>query len=201
MNVPTPAGLEYLDLSASKIEGFEGRVEWLYLDTYRHVTTGVGKMLASVLAAQALPFRSPSGEPATMEEIAADFARVSAMEPGHLPTYYLSSTSVRLLNQDVDAILFSVVAECDRWLRKQFANYASWPLAVKLATLDMRYNLGPKRFLHYTKLNAALAAEDWMTAAKQSRRNVSDAAFAERNYWTLSQFLDAEKQAQGHAAA
>lgn len=187
-------GLEYLDASVSKTEGFEGRIQWLYLDGYRNVTVGVGRLLSNLLAAQALPFKSSDGTLATEDQVAQDFARVSAMDPGHLATYYLASSSIRLLNEDIDGMLSGVVANNDRWLREQFKAYASWPTCAKLATLDMIYNLGPTRFLRYTELNKALEAQDWNTAAKQSGRNIHDPAFVERNRWTICQFLDAGKQ-------
>lgn len=201
MHVATPEGLEYLDESAGKIEHWESRVHWLYLDRPGLVTVGVGRMLPTVEAAQALPFKTSEGQPATAEHVAHDFNRVHAMEPNHLATFYLCAESIRLASSDIEALLFTDVTDCDRWIRKQFTHYDAWPKCAKLATIDMRYNLGPKRFLRYTEMIRGLNSEDWELAAKECDRNIRDAAFAARNYWTRCQFLDAAKEVNAHAAA
>jgi GH24 family phage-related lysozyme (muramidase) len=57
----------------------EGYVEHMYLDTKGLVTVGIGNMLPSVAAAQALPFVNRStGNRATADEIAADYASVES---------------------------------------------------------------------------------------------------------------------------
>ena len=102
----------YLDECMAKIEEFEGRVPWLYLDSPGLVTVGVGNMLPNVMAAERLPFHL-AGTPATTDQIKADYKRVAAMSPNHLPTFYLCSSSLRLNDYTIEALLFRVVAETD----------------------------------------------------------------------------------------
>jgi GH24 family phage-related lysozyme (muramidase) len=186
--------MEYLDESAAKVEDFENRIHWMYLDKPGNVTVGIGKELPSLSFAQALPFRYQDGMPATAEEIAIDFARVSGMEPGHTAIYYLSEHSCRLQDPDIEALLFSELADCDRWLAKHFPNYPNWRKPAKLGALDMRYNLGATRFLRYPDMIRGLLAGDWETVARECDRNIHDAAFAQRNSWTRCCFLDAGKE-------
>lgn len=200
MNVAASDSTQYLDEACNKIEGFEGRVPWFYLDEFGNVTVGVGRMLPNVAEAQALPFQL-NDMPARLDQVAEDYERVKAMVPNHLPTFYLSSQSVKLGEGDIDALLYSVVVDVDRRLRQSFLHYLSWPKSAKLATIDMLYNLGGRNFMLYKHLIRALMAEDWTTAAKESGRNIEDAAFAARNYWTRVCYLDAEVEATTAAAA
>jgi GH24 family phage-related lysozyme (muramidase) len=182
----------YLDESMAKIEEFEGRVPWLYLDEPGLVTVGVGNMLPNVLAAERLPFQNAAGILSTTDEIKADFSRVAAMSPNHLPTFYLCSTSIRLTDYTIESLLFRVVTEVDGYLRNFFSRFEVWPTPAKLATLDMVYNLGPGRFGRgYPNLIRALFAQNWTDAATESARDNKDAAFILRNQWTRDSYLAA----------
>jgi hypothetical protein len=194
------AQVDYLQEICGKITQFEDKVPWLYLDSNKPglVTVGVGKMLPNPIAAAVLPFQV-QGRLATYAEVEADFARVHAMEPDHLPTYYLAATSIKLLDADIEVLLYSVVADVDRQLRAMFPHYGDWPKGAKLATIDMLFNLGPSHFKVYSHLISSLNEENWEQASKECGRNVHDAAFAARNYWTLCSFMDADRAARAAA--
>jgi hypothetical protein len=187
---------EYLDEAMAKVEEFEDRVHWLYLDEDGLVTIAIGQMLPNVHDAQALPFHSPAGRTATPEEIALDFARVSAMERDHLPTFYLVASSLKLLDADIEKMLMVSVMDCVHDLEKILPHFDNWPKGAKLATIDMRFNLGPSRFRAYTHMILALDSEDFAAAAAQCDRDRKDAAFATRNYWTRTSFMNAELDAK-----
>jgi GH24 family phage-related lysozyme (muramidase) len=176
----------YLEQSLAKLKEFEGCVPWMYRDTVGKVTVGVGLMLPDAKAAAALPFLV-GGRAATHEEIAAEYARVDAMAMGRASTFYKTPTSVVLTQQTIDAKLTSVLEGFEADLRGQFSHYDALPDGVKMALLDMIYNLGPGGlFKGFPHLVAAIQTGAWAQAAEHCMRHGPSAA---RNDWTRKQFL------------
>ena len=160
----------------------------MYRDTVGKVTVGVGLMLPDAKAAQALPFVI-GPRAATPEEIAAEYARVDALPIGRASAFYKTPTSLILTQQTIDAKLTSVLTGFETDLRTQFPHYDAFPDAIKLALLDMIYNLGPAGlFKGFPHLVAAVQTETWSQAAEHCRRRGPGAA---RNNWTREQFLSA----------
>jgi len=158
----------------------------MYLDTLGRVTVGIGLMLPNAEAACALPFLRNS-HPAHPQEIAEEFARVSALAPGKLPSFYKTVDSPELTDAAIDAKLVSVLTEFDETLRGQIAGYDKFPDGVKLALLDMIYNLGPGGLVNgYPRMLAAIAGGDWAEAAKECTREGIGAA---RNAWARQNLL------------
>jgi GH24 family phage-related lysozyme (muramidase) len=178
----------YLEQSLAKLKEFEGCVPWMYRDTVGKVTVGVGLMLPDAKAAQALPF-VVGARAATPEEIAAEYARVDAMAMGRASAFYKTPTSLVLTQQTIDAKLTSVLAGFEADLRGQFPRYDALPDAIKMALLDMIYNLGPAGlFKGFPHLVAAIQTGSWQHAAEHCMRRGPSAA---RNDWTREQFLSA----------
>ncbi len=178
--------MTYLEQSLEKLKEFEGSVPWMYRDTVGKVTVGVGLMLPDAIAAQALPFLL-NGRSATPDEIAAEYSRVDAMTMGKAAAFYKISTSLEVTQQTIDAKLLSGLQGFEADLRAEFPAYDSFPDAIKLALLDMIYNLGPAGLFHgFPHLVAAVKAGNWEQAAEHcSRRGPAPA----RNNWTKQQFL------------
>jgi GH24 family phage-related lysozyme (muramidase) len=178
----------YLEQSLAKLKEFEGCVPWMYRDTVGKVTVGVGLMLPDAKAAEALPFVIGT-RAATPEEIAAEYARVDAMAAGRASAFYKTPTSLTLTQQTIDAKLTSVLAGFEADLRAQFPHYDTLPEGVKMALLDMIYNLGPAGlFKGFPHLIAAIQTGAWAQAAQHCMRRGPSAA---RNDWTKEQFLSA----------
>jgi GH24 family phage-related lysozyme (muramidase) len=170
------------------LKEFEGCVPWMYRDTVGKVTVGVGLMLPDARAAEALPFVL-GARAATPEEIACEYARVDAMTLGHASAFYRISTSLELTQQTIDAKLKSVLEGFEADLRVQFPHYDALPDGVKMALLDMIYNLGASGlFKGFPHLVAAVEAGAWAQAAERCIRRGPSAA---RNAWTRQQFLSA----------
>lgn len=190
----------YLDQAIEQLKQFEAFVPWMYLDTVGKVTVGVGSMLPDARVAGTLPFQT--GErAATAEEIAKEFRRVSALAKGRAATFYRKAGGLRLAEKAIDDRLTEVLEGFEGYLRDHVGGYDELPDGVKLALLDMVYNLGPgKLFQEYPKLLAAVAEGDWAKAAGACLRRGPGAA---RNVWTKEQFLGAAKQiaVQAEAAA
>ena len=179
----------YLVQSLAKLKEFEGCVPWMYLDTIGRVTVGVGLMLPNVEAALALPFLAAGGQAATSEQIAAEFVRVSGLLKGRSATFYRHGGDLELAEATIEAKLLEVIGQFERSLRAKLPKYDHLPDGVKMALIDMIYNLGPsKLFAQYPKLLQAVTAGDWVQAAEACLRRGPGGA---RNAWTREQFLSA----------
>ncbi len=178
----------YLDEAIAALRRFEGSVPWMYLDTAGKVTVGVGLMLPSPEAAKILPFLHAE-RAATADEIAAEFARVHAMKPGLLARLYRRAKGITLSDAIINERLHQTLLGFEGYLRADIRGYDGLPDAVKVALLDMVYNLGPgKLFAEFPKLIDAVDAGQWKKAATSSLRRGPGAA---RNEWTRQQFLSA----------
>ena len=176
----------YIDESLRKLEEFEGSIPWMYRDTVGKVTVGVGLMLPDAAAACRLPFQV-SGVPATEAQIAAEFARVDALPMGRAALFYRAPGKPELTQTEIDSLLRTVLAGFEGELRKALPGYDALPDGVKLALLDMIYNLGPAGLLKgFPKMMAAIAIGDWAKAATCCERRGPGAA---RNAWTREQLL------------
>lgn len=184
--------MSYIDAYLPIGEGFEGRSRTMYLDPEGNVTAAVGLLIANAVAASKLPFVDVYGKPATAQKIMADFTLVSLMKPGYLADYYMFPGASALTDASIDDLLRAKVVQFDADLRSDFPGYDSFPDGVKIALLDMEYNLGDAKLRGtYPHFDAAVDARDWLTAAAQCGRDSSDQAFNSRNSWTKLQFMDA----------
>ena len=176
----------YLDESLKKLEEFEGSIPWMYRDTVGKVTVGVGLMLPNAAAACRLPFQM-NGVPATEAQIAAEFARVDALPMGRAALFYRAPGKPELTPTEIDSLLRTVLAGFESELRNALPGYDALPDGVKLALLDMIYNLGPAGLLKgFPKMMAAIDKGDWAKAATCCERRGPGAA---RNVWTREQLL------------
>lgn len=179
---------DYLQRSLSNLKEFEGCIPWMYRDTVGKITVGVGLLLPGSQAAEALPFLAGS-RPATRSEIAAEFARVAALPLGHASIFYKSSHSLELAQEAIDAKLIAVLESFEADLRARLPKYDAYPDSIKMALLDMIYNLGPEGlFRGFPHFVAAVEAESWAQAAEYCLRRGPSPA---RNAWTRQQFLHA----------
>ena len=169
-----------------KLKEFEGSIPWMYRDTVGKVTVGVGLMLPDAAAASALPFTF-LGSSASATAIAEDYARVAAMVEGQAASCYRSSNSPCLPQTVIDTNLTAILESFDTRLRTALHGYEDFPGPVKLALLDMAYNLGPAALLGgYPRMLAAVEEGHWALAASECMRHGPGAL---RNAWTRDQFL------------
>lgn len=188
----------YLQQAIERLKQFEGSVPWMYLDTVGKVTVGVGTMLPDARAAATLPFLI--GERAATEaEIAKEFQRVGAMAMGRGAAFYSRKGGLRLAEKAIDDRLGEALEGFEGYLRAHIGGYEGLPDGVKLALLDMVYNLGPGKLFHeYPRMIAAVGKGDWAQAAAACLRRGPGPA---RNAWTKEQFLDAAKRIAVQAEA
>lgn len=177
----------YLEQSLAKLEQFEGSIPWMYRDTVGKVTVGVGLMLPDAAAAARLPFVH-HGSPATESEIAAEYRRVDELPMGRPALFYRGPDKPELPQSEIDLLLRNVLTGFEAELKARLTAYDSFPDGVKLALLDMIYNLGPHTLLNgFPRLVKAVEAGDWTQAAANCERLGPGAA---RNAWTRQMFLE-----------
>ena len=178
----------YFDQSLAQLKSFEGCIPWMYRDSVGKVTVGVGLMLPNAAAACALPFQA--GEiPATAQQIETEFARVMSLAPNKLPSFYRVVQSLELPDASIDERLSMVLTGFETTLRAHLASYDKLPDRVKMALLDMSYNLGPEGLLKgYPKMLHAVEIGAWTEAAAECARGGINEA---RNDWTRQQMLSA----------
>ncbi len=178
--------VSYFDRSLLKLEEFEGAIPWMYRDTVGKVTVAVGRMLPDATAAQQLPFQQ-AGRTATAQEVAAEFLRVEALPMGRPAQFYRRPGIPELTPDQMTALLRSVLTDMESHLRGELPSYDALPDSVKMALLDMTYNLGVVGLLHgFPRLIGAVEAGNWALAASVCSRRGPSAA---RNEWTREMFL------------
>lgn len=171
---------------------FEGVVPHMYLDTVGKVTVGVGNMLPSVAAAQKLAFVDRrTRQPATPEQIAADFEAVRKQPKGMRAARYARHTKLTLPREVIDSLLARRIESFEDDLRRLYTGYDEFPYEVRLALLDMAYNLGAGALKRrWRNLNAAIQARDWAGAARECKRR---GVQTKRNDWTKELFETAAR--------
>lgn len=191
-----------------RLAGFEGSIPFMYLDTAGNVTVGVGNLLADAAAAQALAFvvrPDPSADPsipptaATPDDIAADFASVTAQPKAFAAPHYKQFTKLDLPADTITSLLASRVQAFTKQLLVVFPNFDSYPAEACAAIFDMAFNLGiGKMTSAFPSFMKAARNADWTTAAAQCHRlpPISD----DRNNWTKALFLQAASDAAGTGA-
>jgi type VI secretion system secreted protein VgrG len=185
------------------LKRWEGVVGHMYLDTHKPplVTVGAGNMVASVSAAQALPFvNARTGRRATKDEIAYAFQKVTAMSGARPASHYRLSPSIEIPEERIKELaLERLRTEFIPGIKKLFRRFDDFPLPAREAIIDIAYNAGVGRAeshshgrahkatglhgFHWLKL--AIEDGDWMAAARSSHRS---SARPERNRWTRDQF-------------
>lgn len=186
--------MSYVDDYLPICEGFEGRSASMYVDTKGNVTVACGLLVPDAAFACALPFLDDTGTAATAMRVTNDFSMVKAMGPGHAAAFYMFPQMVHLAQASIDELLRKTVMQFDADLRESFDGYDEFPDGVKMALLDMDYNLGDAELRRgYPNFDAAVNARIWAQAAAQCGRDEHDPAFAKRNAWTRAQFLAAAK--------
>jgi len=156
---------------------FEGVVPHLYKCTAGVVTWGVG-FTGGILAARRLPW-SPQGQ------LDLDWIEVESLPAGKLPSFYRARTSARLSDAAMRAEFQHHVQDFEQRLIKNHPRYLTYPHLVRIALLDMAFNLGVGGLLKFKKLLAACERGDWDEAAVQCvRRGIQ----AQRNESTQALF-------------
>jgi GH24 family phage-related lysozyme (muramidase) len=171
-------------------EPLEGKTSFLYLDVLGLVTISYGCLVDPVTYAMRLPFVTSTGAFASRDLIAREWQAVKRCacgeyrDPrkcgwpgmkapddgrpclahrGHRAAEAI--TSIRLTDEGVRYVALAKLDEMATALGKRFPDFASWPADAQLATLSVAWACGAA--FRFPKLDAALRAQDFATAAKE----------------------------------
>lgn len=159
----------------------EGRIKFMYLDTEGNVTVGVGCLLDTSLDASALAFYVPADGKlperlATPAEKEAEFKAISALDRGHLASWYKDRPGLLQLvlkDDEINSLFKERVEKFDKELRNIYGKDVMDKLSdrVKESLWDMIFNLGATKLsTQFPSFNKAIKDGDWTTAATESNR-------------------------------
>jgi GH24 family phage-related lysozyme (muramidase) len=188
---PVSTDLSWEEIKAD-MEDHEALILHMYLDSENKVTVGVGNMLASLAAAQALGFvlRSDAAKVASKDQIKTDWDKVNSEAGKNMRA--ASFAKVTLLDLPKDTCWSLLKKRIDEeflpGLRKIFSGWDGFPAPAKRALLDMAYNLGLKGLKKFISLISHVEKADWEKAAETcTRKGIPE----DRNEWTKARFREA----------
>ena len=161
------------------ISAWEGRVPFLYLDTKKLATFGLGIMVDTGTAmtefGQSQPWRKKSGQLASRAEIRDEYDRIHARED-LAPRGGFAFRAVATLRLDetvIDDTLGQKTAQFWDRISLDLPYLEDWPADAQLALANMMWNLGP-RFLgpRWPKFTEAAKAGDFAGCAASCVRAV-----------------------------
>jgi len=158
---------------------FEGEVSFMYLDVKGLVTVGIGNLIDPLSEAKKVPFRFKAanrlrriaGQLATGAEIEAEWdhiknnpKRALFMSRGYLLCE--AETNLELGATDLMALFNAKSMANERYLKRVFNDFDSWPADAQLPLMSMAWNLGPAFHRTWPKFTKACQSRDFDAAAQ-----------------------------------
>jgi GH24 family phage-related lysozyme (muramidase) len=155
------------------IRRFEGIEPGFYQDNQGYVTFGCGNHTA-LSQAIVLDWET-QGREATAKEVERDFVEVREAPGGHAASWYRGYTRCRLSDKSIRKLFDDRIDEFETQLSGMFPGYGSLPDNVKLALLDMIFNLGAATLTtSFPTFCKAIKLGDYRLAADNCHRKNSD---------------------------
>jgi hypothetical protein len=162
--------------------GFEGKVNWMYLDIEGYITTGVGNLIDSPYAASRLPWKHSDGSLASYGEVASEWVSLdnhrtqpkgteqqgSVAMSGGASGAMQALTTLRLSNQDVQDLFLSEMQSYEATIKSYFPGYDGWPADAQMFALAFGWAMGPNFATKWPSLTAHLRAGDFVAAEGES---------------------------------
>ena len=171
----------------SHLDLFEGRCAWPYLDTEGNVTIGVGCMVPSLPAFEALRWEGGMGSTALAQ---GEWDNLRASRAGMRAQAYETVTVLRLPDIEIDALRDARINAAEVSLVHSVPGISTMPQAAKQGLIDMSWNMGMAKlhsqfFETGRKFGPAVLRGDWGTAAAEcARRDIQPS----RNQYTSALF-------------
>lgn len=147
----------------ARLERWEGRTNYMYLDTAGVVTVGVGHALFTPASAYALPWDDHA-------DVVSGFITVMTAKKPMPAAWYRHFTAARLPEDYIDAMRDLDVQLKLTQITRALPEWKAWPNDVREGIIDIAYNCGVGGLLKFPKMLAACRAGDWDTAANESHR-------------------------------
>ncbi len=135
---------------------FEGFVNSPYVDVLGLVTVGAGNLIDPIHLALELPWKLSDGSLATKNDVVEQWQRVKddrdRLKKLHWK-YAAQLTTIRLTDEDIDAIVAKKLASNEVELRKWFPGFDEMPADGQLGILSLAWAAGPafaKKFPNFT---------------------------------------------------
>jgi hypothetical protein len=172
----------------------------MYLDSKGYVTTGMGNLIDTVGAANALPWKRANGEEASPSEIARAWnavkARTDLSQQGG--GAFENVTSLRLSDFDIQRLIASKLEQFEGALKGSYPNFENWPADAQMGALSMAWAMGPgypARFPRFSKAVNQLLPDFELAAVESSMvdpipRNAMNRALFENAAYVLQKNLD-----------
>jgi len=155
----------------NNLEKYEGKVSHMYLDSNGYVTIGIGHLLGSIVDAQKLGFKKSNNMPASKAEIKSDFEAVKKQPANRLASFYKKHTKLTLPIMEINKLTDKHIKSFEKELGKIYTDFNTFPTEVRLALLDLIFNLGMTKLKNkWPTFNSAIKAKDWQKAADNSNR-------------------------------
>ena len=172
--------------------GFSGdlegaRVPFLYLDNAEPlglVTIGTGNLADPLSVALFLPLVHPEdGRPATQAEKTAAWLAVKGRQDlkRHGGMVFRHVTTLRLTEEGLDRLVDGKLASVCAQLASKYPDWDAWPCDAQLFRLSHAWARGAMP-TDYPKMEAALLAGDFETAADECTLNPQKGTIITRNY-------------------
>ncbi len=182
---------------------WEGKFDYMYLDSACLVTVGVGHMLPNEGRAAALGFVNKPSGPSKSKTSASDpksirkaYQTVAAQKCGnYLARYYAQFTSIRLPEKEIRRLLEKDVYGFIGELSRSLPSFLSYPDPARRALIDMIFNLGHDRLFPggkepgFPTMIRHVKAREWKKAASESKRQGISQA---RNDYVAQLFIQAD---------
>ena len=153
----------------------EGWINYMYCDTVRLVTTGLGIMMPDDTSATYLAWRwIDTNRKATVPEIRTEWRyikRLGSLGDADRPaSYYKKYASLFLPDSEITKSAMNKLYEMEAEVVKFVGqDYRYWPADAQMAVLQMAWNVGPNMFnnkakAYWPNLTSALKMQDWKKA-------------------------------------
>ncbi|MET1257381.1 glycoside hydrolase family protein [Aliikangiella maris] len=171
----------------TKMEKYEGKINYMYLDSKGYVTVGVGHLIKDLASAQKLNFKKSNNMPASKDEIKADYEAVKKQPKNRLASFYKKQAKLNLSDLDINTLTNKHIDSFESELKRIFPDFTTYPIEVRLALFDIIFNVGMTDLNNkWSGLKKAVKAKDWSEAAKESNRK--SPISAERNKYVKDLF-------------
>jgi GH24 family phage-related lysozyme (muramidase) len=196
------------DIFASFSEKFEARLNFMYLDIKRLVTTGIGNLIDPLTAEVInLPWR-PKTEPdrsASEDKIRTEWDFVKSDPDGRSQRgggTFRDVTNLELSNEAVQDLVRRKAAGMETFLknRQEFSGFDDWPADAQLGLLSMAWAMGPA--FNFPNFQAACASQDFRRAADECHMDdTANPGLRPRNAANRQLFLSAADAIDGNLDA
>ncbi len=182
---------ELLELMANNLLETEKMKDYIYLDKFGHITSGVGALLDDEKAFKSVPWKI-GDRLATEAEVDAAYRyfvakRFEKDDKGEFKNHnrlaesFKKECSLRVSKEYMVQRMMTHLREDLHRARKKRNDFDTYPIPLKLIILDFYYNKGS--FYNQPGLPQALDAKDAKLFREKMMRNMAD-----RDKWTKKQF-------------